>query len=52
MNSQPVAALGGLLLGVVLAFLRMHSYRGQQLMINDAIGDLTGLRNALRQLEA
>ena len=34
----------------LLAFLRMHSYRGQQLMINDAITDLTGLRNALRKV--
>jgi len=34
----------------LLAFLRMHSYRGQQLMINDAITNLTALRNALRQV--
>jgi len=34
----------------LLHFLRMHSYRGQQLMLNDSIKDMTGLRNALRQV--
>lgn len=33
----------------LLGFLRMHSYRGHQLMLNDAIGTVAELRNALRQ---
>ncbi|MBK5971144.1 MULTISPECIES: sucrose synthase [Thiorhodovibrio] len=33
----------------LLNFLRMHSYRGQHLMLNDSIADVAGLRNALRQ---
>ena len=33
----------------LLHFLRMHSYRGQQLMLSDAIGSVTELRNALRK---
>jgi sucrose synthase len=33
----------------LLQFLRMHSYRGHQLMLNDAIGSVAELRNALRQ---
>ena len=33
----------------LLGFLRMHSHRGHQLMLNDAIGSVTELRNALRQ---
>jgi sucrose synthase len=33
----------------LLNFLRMHSYRGQPLMLNDSIADVAGLRNALRQ---
>jgi sucrose synthase len=33
----------------LLHFLRMHSYRGQQLMLNDAINSVAELRNALRQ---
>lgn len=33
----------------LLNFLRMHSYKGQQLMLNNTIGDVAGLRNALRQ---
>ncbi|MEA1050625.1 sucrose synthase [Lamprobacter modestohalophilus] len=33
----------------LLGFLRMHSYRGHQLMLNDAISSVAELRNALRQ---
>jgi sucrose synthase len=33
----------------LLNFLRMHSYRGQQLMLNDTITNVTELRTALRQ---
>jgi sucrose synthase len=33
----------------LLHFLRMHSYRGRQLMLNEAINDVAELRNALRQ---
>ncbi len=33
----------------LLHFLRMHSYRGQQLMLSDAVNSVTELRNALRQ---
>ncbi|EIC19712.1 sucrose synthase [Thiorhodovibrio frisius] len=33
----------------LLNFLRMHSHRGQVLMLNDTITDVAGLRNALRQ---
>jgi len=33
----------------LLHFLRMHSYRGQQLMLNDSINSVAELRNALRQ---
>ncbi|WPL19940.1 Mannosylfructose-phosphate synthase [Thiorhodovibrio winogradskyi] len=33
----------------LLNFLRMHSHRGQVLMLNDSIADVAGLRNALRQ---
>jgi sucrose synthase len=33
----------------LLHFLRMHSYRGQQLMLNDSITSVAELRNALRQ---
>ncbi|MEA3640722.1 MAG: sucrose synthase [Lamprobacter sp.] len=33
----------------LLGFLRMHSYRGHQLMLNDAINSVAELRNALRQ---
>ncbi len=35
----------------LLAFLRVHQYRGQQLMLNDAINDVQELRNALRRAE-
>jgi sucrose synthase len=34
----------------LLNFLRMHSYRGQQLMLNDSITSVAELRNALRQM--
>ena len=33
----------------LLHFLRMHSYRGQQLMLNDGITSVAALRNGLRQ---
>lgn len=33
----------------LLDFLRVHSYRGRQLMLNDSITDVALLRNALRQ---
>ncbi len=33
----------------LLNFLRMHSYRGQQLMLNDSIASVAALRNGLRQ---
>ncbi|WP_462322916.1 glycosyltransferase family protein, partial [Halochromatium sp.] len=33
----------------LLGFLRMHSFRGHQLMLNDAISSVAELRNALRQ---
>jgi sucrose synthase len=33
----------------LLGFLSMHSYRGHQLMLNEAIGTVAELRNALRQ---
>ena len=33
---------------VLLDFLRVHSFRGQQLMLNDTIVDVAGLRGALR----
>jgi sucrose synthase len=33
----------------LLHFLRVHSYRGQQLMLSDAINSVIELRNALRQ---
>ncbi|MCF7992501.1 MAG: sucrose synthase [Thiohalocapsa sp.] len=33
----------------LLSFLRMHSYRGRQLMLNDAVTSVAELRNALRQ---
>jgi len=32
----------------LLEFLRMHQYRGQQLMLNEGIDDVQGLRSALR----
>jgi sucrose synthase len=35
----------------LLDFLRMHSYRGQQLMLNDVVQDVVGLRRALRSGE-
>lgn len=35
----------------LLAFLQVHRYRDQQLMVNDAIDDVAGLRAALRQAE-
>ncbi|NBC49331.1 MAG: sucrose synthase [Gammaproteobacteria bacterium] len=33
----------------LLGFLSMHSYRGHQLMLNEAIGSVAELRNGLRQ---
>ncbi len=36
---------------LLLGFLRVHHYRGQQLMLNERIGDGTRLRRALRQAE-
>jgi len=35
----------------LLDFLRVHQVRGQQLMLNDRIADVQGLRRALRQAE-
>ncbi|WP_127476339.1 sucrose synthase [Sulfurivermis fontis] len=35
----------------LLDFLSVHQYRGQQLMLNDRICDVTGLRIALRQAD-
>ncbi|MCO6414018.1 MAG: sucrose synthase [Thiogranum sp.] len=35
----------------LLDFLRVHKFRNQQLMLNDAIEDVPGLRSALRQAE-
>ncbi len=36
---------------LLLGFLRVHHYQGQQLMLNQRIGDGTQLRRALRQAE-
>ena len=36
---------------VLLNFLRLHQCQGQQLMLNDSIQELDGLRHALRQAE-
>jgi len=33
----------------LLDFLRVHQYQGQQLMLNDRIGDVTSLRRAVRR---
>jgi len=35
----------------LLAFLRVHQYRGQQLMLNDSVKDLAELRASLRRAE-
>ncbi|MDZ7754700.1 MAG: sucrose synthase [Gammaproteobacteria bacterium] len=35
----------------LLAFLRVHKYRDQQLMLNDAVEDVAELRSALRQAD-
>ncbi len=35
----------------LLDFLRMHSYRGQQLMLNDRVKSVGGLRRALRSAD-
>jgi len=35
----------------LLQFLRVHQYRGQQLLLNDQVQSITGLRNALRYAE-
>jgi sucrose synthase len=34
---------------LMLDFLRVHNYRGQQLLLNGSIADLRGLRSALRK---
>lgn len=36
---------------LILNFLNLHTYRGQQLMLNDQIHDVAGLRSALREAE-